>query len=370
MGNPLVSFIVPCYKLAHYLRPCVDSILNQTYGRVEVLIMDDCSPDDTPLVAASYNDARVQHVRNEPNLGHLRNYNKGIGMASGDYIWLLSADDCLRERDVVERYVRLMEENLRLAYVFCPAMGLDGSGEETGVVEWSRPFPKDAIFEGRRFLATLAKGDCVCAPSGMVRRRCYEVAGMFPLDLPIAGDWYLWCAFALHGDVAYLAEPMVYYRMHGANMSTMLRANNRLPLVREDQTKVLWRLKTMAEKAGFLEVSEICVEGLVMQYAITLAETAPVQTSEAMVQSVETALERHARAQERAAMRTRIYSSLGNQLYGHKDLLGAAYFYRQTLRCNPALWECAVKLALLKMGRAGVVVRNALSRLRCMAAHG
>lgn len=370
MGGPLVSFVVPCYKLAQYLRPCVDSILNQTYGRVEVLIMDDCSPDDTPVVAASYNDARVQYVRNEPNLGHLRNYNKGIGMASGDYIWLLSADDCLRARDVVERYVRVMAENPRLAYVFCPAMGLDASGGETGVVEWTRPFPRDAIFEGRQFLATLAKGDCVCAPSGMVRRRSYEAVGMFPLDLPIAGDWYLWCAFAFHGDVAYLAEPMAYYRMHGANMSTMLRANTKLHLVRDDQAKVLWWLKTMAEKAGFPEVSEICFEHLVMHYATRLAETAPEQTPEAMAQAIETALERRVRAQERAVMHTQICGSLGDQLYGRENFSGAAYFYRQALRRNQALWGYAAKLVLLKMGRAGVVVRNAFGRLRRMAAHG
>ena len=53
MYAPLVSFVVPCYKLAHLLRECVDSILGQTYQHIEVLIMDDCSPDDTPAVAAA-----------------------------------------------------------------------------------------------------------------------------------------------------------------------------------------------------------------------------------------------------------------------------------------------------------------------------
>jgi glycosyltransferase involved in cell wall biosynthesis len=50
--DPKVSFLVPCYKLAHFLGDCVNSILAQTYGDFEVLIMDDCSPDNTPEVAA------------------------------------------------------------------------------------------------------------------------------------------------------------------------------------------------------------------------------------------------------------------------------------------------------------------------------
>jgi glycosyltransferase involved in cell wall biosynthesis len=73
--TPIVSFVVPCYKLAHLLRECVESILSQTYGDFEVLIMDDCSPDNTPEVAQSFQHPRVKYVRNDPNLGHLRNYN-------------------------------------------------------------------------------------------------------------------------------------------------------------------------------------------------------------------------------------------------------------------------------------------------------
>jgi glycosyltransferase involved in cell wall biosynthesis len=111
MQKPTVSFVVPCYKLAHLLRECVDSILSQSHKDLEVLIMDDCSPDNTAEVAASFADSRVIYVKNESNIGHLNNYNKGINMARGQYVWLLSADDYLRRDYVVERYVRVMEEH-------------------------------------------------------------------------------------------------------------------------------------------------------------------------------------------------------------------------------------------------------------------
>ena len=66
MQNPTVSFVVPCYKLAHLLPECINSILGQTYSDLEVLIMDDCSPDNTAEVARSFNDLRVKHIRNDP----------------------------------------------------------------------------------------------------------------------------------------------------------------------------------------------------------------------------------------------------------------------------------------------------------------
>src|SRR5215469_15348880 len=141
--TPKVSFVVPCYKLGHLLAECIHSILSQSYQDFEVLVMDDCSPDNTPEVAKSFGDQRIKHIRNEPNLGHLRNYNKGIGLAKGEYVWLISADDCLRTKDAVEKYVRIMEQNRSVAYAFCPAMGLNAAGEPTGIVEWTRPFKQD-----------------------------------------------------------------------------------------------------------------------------------------------------------------------------------------------------------------------------------
>src|SRR3954447_8749081 len=122
--NPTVSFVVPCYKLSHLLADCVSSILAQTYGDFEVLIMDDCSPDDTPRVAQSFGDSRIKHIRNEANLGHLRNYNKGINLARGKYVWLISADDRIRCEYALEEYVQLLDRNRRIGYVFCPGVGI------------------------------------------------------------------------------------------------------------------------------------------------------------------------------------------------------------------------------------------------------
>src|ERR1035437_3064217 len=121
-AKPLVSFIVPCYKLAHYLTECVDSILDQSFQDFEVLVMDDCSPDNTPQVASGIKDERVRYFRNNANLGHLRNYNVGIERARGKYLWLISADDRLRSRRILQRYVEALETDELIAFAFCAGM--------------------------------------------------------------------------------------------------------------------------------------------------------------------------------------------------------------------------------------------------------
>src|SRR6266851_3547325 len=144
---PLVSFVVPCYKLAHLLPQCIESILGQTYRDFEILIMDNCSPDNTPEVAASFNDPRVKHIRNETNIGHVRNFNKGITMARGKYVWLVSADDWLRSPDVLRRYVDVMERNPGVGYVFCRAIEVQGS-KQVKVLQWTNCGPQDRIWDG------------------------------------------------------------------------------------------------------------------------------------------------------------------------------------------------------------------------------
>src|SRR5258708_15157639 len=152
--TPAVSFVVPCYNLGHLLGECVDSILRQTYDNFEVLIMDDCSPDNTEEIARSFQDPRVKYVRNDSNLGPLPNYNKGISLTRGKYVWLISADDYLRRPYVLQRYVELLEKNPHVGYTFCPGVGVK-NGRETEILEYSAQGHRDQILDGRAFLKKL-----------------------------------------------------------------------------------------------------------------------------------------------------------------------------------------------------------------------
>src|SRR5712671_2407131 len=167
--DSLVSFVVPCYKLAHLLPQCVNSILAQTYKNFEILIMDNCSPDNTPEVAASFNDPRVKHIRNETNLGHVRNFNKVINMARGKYVGLISPDDWLNGPNVLAHYVNIMERNPQVGYAFCRSVEVQGS-KEVGIAQWTNLGGEDRIWEGPDFLMRLIQGDCVVLSAAMVRK--------------------------------------------------------------------------------------------------------------------------------------------------------------------------------------------------------
>jgi len=338
--NPKVSFIVPCYKLAHVLPECVHSILSQTFGDFEVLVMDDCSPDHTPEVARSFKDPRVIHVRNETNLGHLRNYNKGIGLARGSYLWLISADDILRRPYVVERYARLMEARPEVGYAFCPAVKLV-DGKDSEVMASFAHGDRDTVFRGRDFLHKLALGDCVAAPAGMVRRTCYENLSLFPLDLPYAGDWFLWCLFALHYDVAYFAEPMVCHRWHAQNMFKAHQANR---IAVEDEIRLRWRIRQKAREAGAADVARAFEDALAVNYAMRLAEKRDRDWADGLTtEEFERSLDTYAAdAAERAMIRGRVmrtladcFSFLGKRHQTAGDLAGARRCYGWAIQQNP-----------------------------------
>jgi glycosyltransferase involved in cell wall biosynthesis len=262
--DPKVTFVVPCYKLAHLLSECVSSILDQTYSDFELLIMDDCSPDNTPKIAASFADPRIKHIRNPHNLGHLQNYNKGIATARGKYVWLISADDTLRRRHALERYVQLLDKHPKVGYVFSPAVRLR-DGQEWGTLPYSICWHKDDIFDGRKWLAKLIQRNRIVAASAMARKECYEKLSIFPINLPWNGDWYLWCLFALYSDVGYFAEPMVCYREHDLNITHRLLAEALTHCTLAD-IAMPWIIKPVAERAGFPSLAQECVRSAARAY--------------------------------------------------------------------------------------------------------
>lgn len=269
--NPKVSFVVPCYKLAHFLGDCVNSILSQTCGDFEITIMDDCSPDNTAQVAAEFKDPRVFYVRNEPNLGNIRNYNKGIEMARGRYIWLISADDCLRSPKVLQRYVDLLDNNPGVGFVFCPVMSLR-DGKEAGVDGWtSWPGGQDQIISGREIVRRSAYYCAVPAASGLVRKECYDRKGLFRTDLPRTSDYYLWAMFGCMCDAGYFAEPMVYYRQHASNMDKVAAQEQPASLF-DERLQALWRVKKEVEEAGIPGVSSDYYRGLAREYTWRLVD--------------------------------------------------------------------------------------------------
>jgi glycosyltransferase involved in cell wall biosynthesis len=367
--TPVVSFVVPCYKLAHLLRECIDSILGQTYGNFEVLIMDDCSPDNTSEVAQSFLDPRVKYIRNDSNLGHLRNYNKGIGLARGKYIWLISADDYLEQMYVLERYVHLLDEQAGVGYTFCPGVSV-GNASNTLISRWVSHGQlvhgaSDRIFNGHVFLKNLLRGNTIVAASGLVRRECYEKMGLFPLDMPWAGDWYLWCLFALRFDVGYFAEPMVCYREHELSMTNKLWKEDIVACCEED-VAIPWAIKRKADEAGFRRVSRDCLSALCQIYAASIASKRYEMLRPALnlKQFEDSLCSNAANETERNFIRARVFAGIADGCYGRGELALAKQFYVASLRKDPRMPKVLAKWFLLSLGKSGDYVWSILRSFR------
>ena len=349
--------MVPCYKLAHLLPDCINSILSQSYGNYEILVMDDCSPDNTAEVAQSFQDPRVIHVRNQPNLGHLRNYNKGIGMARGEYIWIISADDRLRRPDALARYVEIMDAHPTAGFAFSPGVALQ-DGRETKILEYSVHGGRDQIFPGRELFRKLLKGNSILAAAGMVRRQAYEKVGCFPLDLPFSGDWYLWLMFSLHFDAAYIAEPLVNYRYHSAAMSNVL-AQQDVSICSRNDLVLLWRIFGYVESLNDKELLLQAVDALAANYGDHLASKEYRAGSRASMtlDEFEASLSQHD-TMHRKRIRSRAFAVAADRYYWAGQLSSAREFCRRSLREDPRRVPVWLKYLLLRAGAAGNYARQ------------
>jgi glycosyltransferase involved in cell wall biosynthesis len=343
--NPKVSFIIPCYKLAHFLSECVNSILEQTYDNFELLIMDDCSPDNTPEVAAEFKDPRVIYIRNETNLGNIRNYNKGIELSRGSYLWLISADDCLRSRYVLEKFVGILEQNPQVGYVFCPAMTLM-EGKDIGVEDWTGwPGKQDRILSGREVVARSTTNCPVCSPTGLVRRECYTNISHFPISLPRVGDYYLWTLFATRYDVGYFSEPMVYYRRHATNMEKMLEHEDPSFYLGQELL-VMWLIKKEVEMVGMMSLLPDFCQSLADRYTrrIVYREAMNWEHGYTWDIAIKEITDNASNENEAAEILRLMHSALPTRLASGHTRAGAAYYMNGELEQAAKAFRSAIAL--------------------------
>lgn len=360
---PLVTFVVPCYKLAHFLGDCLRSILEQDYDDFEVIVMDDCSPDDTAAVAASFTDPRLRYVRNEPNLGHLRNYNRGIGLAKGRYLWLISADDRLRDRGSLGRLVAPLEATPGMSFAFSPGMMIATNGVDLTLQGHNGETAR--THSGPEFFARCVQANHVCTPAVLVRTERYRQAGFFPLDLPFAGEWYLWLRFALLGPVGYVPQAGVDYRQHVGSNTAVYTASDAAIIVR-DEVEVRWRIRQSLQGSDSASLLAVCDDAIATDYArrtyrLTVHQWQFGLGPAAVRDSIQTF------APDASAHRhvwSAYCESLGDLFLDNEDMLSARVWYRRALVAGPLRGSVSVKLALACTGRYGSVIRERLGRNR------
>jgi glycosyltransferase involved in cell wall biosynthesis len=128
MNEKLLTVIVPTYSVEKYIRQCLDSIINQTYRNLEIIIIDDCSKDSTPEIIKEYaeKDSRIKTVFHKENTGPGKSRNEGVKMATGEYITFVDSDDW---QDLT-KYEKMMDRT-PCDIIFCCAAEHDTEENQT-----------------------------------------------------------------------------------------------------------------------------------------------------------------------------------------------------------------------------------------------
>ncbi|KHL01256.1 glycosyltransferase family 2 protein [Sinomonas humi] len=216
-GRRLVSVVVPCYKYGHFLGDSVGSVLAQDDVDVEVIIVDDASPDDSVAVARELAaaDDRVRVIAHDRNSGHIATYNEGLAQGTGDYLVLLSADDALGP-GALARAVSLMESRPNVGFTYGTVTRIEGE-----IPHASDRSGKVRIWDGHVWLSRRCRRatNCIFSPEVVMRRSLYARVGPYRKDLPHTGDLAMWLRAAALSDVAFIGgPPAAFYRVHGSNM--------------------------------------------------------------------------------------------------------------------------------------------------------
>ena len=104
---PLVSIITPCYNAAPFISQAIESVLAQSFGDWEMIIVDDCSTDNTDIVVGKIKDPRIRYIKNEKNSGAAVSRNRALREANGRWVAFLDSDD-LWKPEKLEKQIRFM----------------------------------------------------------------------------------------------------------------------------------------------------------------------------------------------------------------------------------------------------------------------
>ena len=224
---PIVSVIVPNYNYAQYLTARIESILNQSYQDFELILLDDCSTDNSRKILETYREnPHVSHiVFNENNSGSpFQQWLKGINLARGKYIWIAEADD-LSEPTFLETSINILTQNPTAVATLSGSILIDS---------WGNHMPRRAnywdrrgmgkytavdyrAFDGRFYVAhKLFWACCIQNTSATVflREKALNLAKSSFLNMRHCGDWLFWAQMALQGNIIEIYKNLNYFRQH------------------------------------------------------------------------------------------------------------------------------------------------------------
>ena len=257
MDQPLISVIVPVYNVECYIDQCIQSILNQTYQNLEIILIDDGSTDNCPIICDKYSeeDTRIR-VIHKSNGGLSDARNAGLKICSGEFVAFVDSDDWIELDAYQEMMSFMLSDNLDI--VFCSVMEIV-DGKKSGIRY--QYYPNETVFDAKVVQKLVLKDEIAAAVwMRLCRRWCYDNV-LFPVGRNYEDIAVTFLPFEQANKVGFIDKPLYNYRINKKGI-----AHSKKPLSRYQMFLSYYDCFKYAEK-NVPEVKEdVCV--LASRFAI------------------------------------------------------------------------------------------------------
>ncbi len=215
-NGPAVTIVMPTFRRAHAIGTTIKTLLDGTWSDFELLVRDDGDGTDgtrEAVAAATKGDSRVQYHRNLQNLGMPGNLNEGIKESRGEFIAVCHDHD-LYKLDFLRRMVDTLRRNPTALFVHCGIESITEEGNPVQTLMGAWP----EITQGAQWLKFMLRSlHCPVCALTIVRREAHEEFGLYDPSYGFISDVEMWMRLSLHGDVAFVNQPLIQVRQREDN---------------------------------------------------------------------------------------------------------------------------------------------------------
>jgi glycosyltransferase involved in cell wall biosynthesis len=221
---PLVTIGIPNYNYGHYILEALNSVANQTYQNIELIIVDDLSTDNSIEIVDNWinnyqGKIKINFIKNELNIGLAKTCNIILKNANGKYFQPLDADDIILP-DKIKNQITVLENSPNNAMVYSNVSVINEKGEIVNPDYCSRiNYDKDRMPSGRIFNELL-----IFMPSVLINTLLARAIGGFDETL-LVQDYYLWLKLSKEYEIVYVNSVSAFYRVHSKSMSNLSSTN-------------------------------------------------------------------------------------------------------------------------------------------------
>jgi len=229
--RPLVTVGICAYNSEAFIRDTINSVLRQTYQNLEIIIVDDCSKDNTVDVIKEYEDKRIKLIELPQNMHVCNAANTYFRNANGKYIAPIGHDDMWKE-DKIEKQVQFMEEysECSVCYTWADLIDENNNNVNNVFTAVTERFQTNNREREKWVRDLILHGNTLCAPSAMIRKEIIDEIGAYDYSLVQLQDYDLWLRILMKSDIYILEDKLTLYRrfVHSdANLSADSNEKNR-----------------------------------------------------------------------------------------------------------------------------------------------